>query len=262
MSLGVNLDGCRLFYLLIRCDPAFMNKSLLTNLISVACIAAGYVTKSEHVLAIGYFATSGAITNWLAVYMLFERVPGLYGSGVVPSRFEEFKTGIHELIMRQFFTATNVENFFQAQSASDAAHLDPEPILAIVDYDRMFLRLVDAVLGSPFGGMLSMMGASNALQPLREPFINNVKEEIRSMIHSPDLRDALMSGMQNSNHTSEIIEKVDAIVVRRLNELTPEMVKNIVQEMIQKHLGWLVVWGGVLGGLIGLVSSLIPSSAA
>ena len=36
--------------------------------------------------------------------MLFEKVPGLYGSGVVPSRFEEFKEGIRSLIMTQFFT--------------------------------------------------------------------------------------------------------------------------------------------------------------
>ena len=236
-----------------------MNKSLLTNLISIALIGVGYAFKSEHVLSIGYFATSGAITNWLAVYMLFERVPFLYGSGVVPSRFEEFKTGIHELIMKQFFTTQNVENFFRAQSSDDAAHLDPEPILAVVDYERMFQRLVDAVLGSPFGGMLSMMGGAKAIEPLREPFIRNVKDEIRSMIASPRLTEAIMRGLQSTNHTSEIIEKVDAIVMQRLNELTPEMVKNIVQDMIQKHLAWLVVWGGVLRALVGLVSSLIPA---
>jgi uncharacterized membrane protein YheB (UPF0754 family) len=52
-----------------------------------------------------------------------------------------------------------------------------------------------------------------------------------------------------------MIDRVDAIVMQRLNELTPEMVKTIVQDMIHKHLGWLVVWGGVFGGFIGLITS-------
>ena len=56
-----------------------------------------------------------------------------------------------------------------------------------------------------------------------------------------------------------MIDKVDAIVMQRLNELTPEMVKTIVQDMIHKHLGWLVVWGGVFGGFIGLITSLVWS---
>ena len=83
-----------------------MNKSLGTNLISVALIGLAYVTPvyQDQLLAVGLFATSGAFTNWLAIHMLFERVPGLYGSGVIPARFEEFKSGIHTLIMEQFFT--------------------------------------------------------------------------------------------------------------------------------------------------------------
>ena len=99
-----------------------MNKSLVTNLVSVAFIVVGYLIPSESAWAkpirdIGLYAASGAITNWIAIYMLFEKVPGLYGSGVIPSRFEEFKLGIRTLIMGQFFTKENVENFFQDNRA-------------------------------------------------------------------------------------------------------------------------------------------------
>ena len=52
-------------------------------------------------------------------------------------------------------------------------------------------------------------------------------------------------------------DKVQGIVAARLNELTPQLVKEIVQDMIRAHLGWLVVWGGVFGGLIGLITSMI-----
>jgi hypothetical protein len=41
--------------------------------------------------------------------MLFEKVPFLYGSGIIPNRFEEFKDSIKQLMMQQFFTVENVE---------------------------------------------------------------------------------------------------------------------------------------------------------
>ena len=75
-----------------------LNKSFLTNLTAILIIVAGYLFPIEQDLIkhIGFFALSGAITNWLAIHMLFEKVPLLYGSGVIPNRFEEFKFSIKE----------------------------------------------------------------------------------------------------------------------------------------------------------------------
>ena len=242
-----------------------MNKSLITNLIALALIGIGYAIPASHPLAaplraMGLFAASGAFTNWVAIHMLFEKVPGLYGSGVVPSRFEEFKEGIRSLIMNQFFTAENVENFFAAQSeeGGESMKLDPEPILELVDYEQMFGKLTDAVMASPMGGMLGMVGGAKALAPLQEPFRKNVEQEIRVLVESPKLTEALQAGLANEDTSNEIIGKVEDIVTKRLNELTPQMVKTIVQDMIREHLGWLVVWGGVFGGLIGLLTTLLP----
>lgn len=236
-----------------------MNKSLATNLIAIACVIVGYISPiySEHILAVGLFATSGALTNWLAIHMLFEKVPGLYGSGVIPNRFEEFKTAIHTLIMRQFFTPENVANFFAEQTASLKQSFNPTPVLEAIDYDRIFTRLVEAIVSSPFGSMLGFVGGPSALQPLKEPFKEKVQEEIQLLLHSPKFLDAIQNAIGASDHTDEIIAKVDAIVQHRLNELTPEIVKAIIQDMIRQHLGWLVVWGGVFGGLIGLITSFL-----
>lgn len=236
-----------------------MNKSLVTNLLAVGMIGAGYVSPvySDHLLVVGLFATSGALTNWLAVHMLFEKVPGLYGSGVVPSRFEEFKTGIHALIMNQFFTAENVEKFLTEQNIADK--FDADPVIEAVDCDRIFSRLMEAVMTSPFGGVINMIGGATALQPLRDPFVEKIQAEIRLLLSSPKFLDAIQRGLDTAGHTDEMIGKVDAIVMQRLNELTPEMVKTIVQDMIHKHLGWLVVWGGVFGGFIGLITSVVSS---
>lgn len=74
----------------------------MTNLIAVLIIAAGYLgpVQSELMKSIGFFALSGAVTNWLAIHMLFEKVPFLYGSGVIPNRFDEFKLAIKDLMMK------------------------------------------------------------------------------------------------------------------------------------------------------------------
>lgn len=235
-----------------------MNKSLGTNLIALSLIGAGYLSPvyADHILSVGLFATSGALTNWLAVYMLFEKIPGLYGSGVIPSRFEEFKTGIRALIMHQFFTPENVQAFFAAQTEDLKRTFDPEPVIDAIDYDRLYARLVEAIVNSPFGAMLSFVGGPSALKPLKEPFVEKMQSEIRELLAAPTFLDAVQQGLGAMDHTGEIIEKVDAIVMHRLNELTPQMVKTIIQDMIHKHLGWLVVWGGVLGGLIGLIASI------
>ena len=187
--------------------------------------------------------------------MLFEKVPGLYGSGVVPSRFEEFKTGIHALIMNQFFTAENIEKFLAEQKIPDEFNADP--VIEAVDSDRIFDRLMEAVMSSPFGSVINMFGGAAALQPLRDPFVKKIRVEIRLLLSSPKFLDAVQRGLNTASYTDEMIDKVDAIVLQRLNELTPEMVKTIVQDMIHKHLGWLVVWGGVFGGFIGLIVSVV-----
>jgi hypothetical protein len=73
-----------------------MTKSGTTNLIALLIVIVGYFSPiyGSIILTVGIFALSGGITNWIAVYMLFEKVPFLYGSGVIPSRFEDFKAGI------------------------------------------------------------------------------------------------------------------------------------------------------------------------
>ena len=239
-----------------------INMSLMTNLVSVGLVGVGYAIPSSNPLAnpirqIGLYAASGAITNWLAIYMLFEKIPGLYGSGVIPSRFEEFKLGIRNLIMEEFFNRENVQSFFDSQIANTSIAIDAGPVLEIVDFDAMFERLVAAIVNSPFGGMLGLFGGAKALEPLRKPFEENVRQEIRQMVASPRLGEAIQKSINLPNRSDEILEKVDGIVQKRLSELSPAMVKEIVQEMIREHLGWLVVWGGVLGGLIGLIASLI-----
>ncbi len=233
-----------------------LNKSLVTNIIAALFVLVGYVAALPMVFTIGLFALSGAITNWLAVHMLFEKVPGLYGSGVIPSRFEEFKAGIKHLMMSQFFTQENIDRLLTENSASA---IDLTPVIDKVDLEPSFDALVNTVENSSFGGMLSMFGGTEALIPLKEPFIEKMKASLTELTQSEEFNQILVNELEQPNVMADLQAKVSNIVDQRLDELTPTMVKDIVQEMIRKHLGWLVVWGGVFGGVIGAIAAVLQA---
>jgi uncharacterized membrane protein YheB (UPF0754 family) len=232
-----------------------LNKSLTTNLAAVGIIILGSISPvlEDLIKSIGFFALSGAITNWLAIYMLFEKVPYLYGSGVIPERFEEFKLSIKQLMMQQFFTAANIEAFIQKEEQEGSKILNLEPFLNAVDYDKIYEGLVSSIMGSSFGGMLMMMGGEEALVPLKEPFTEKMKQTLVDMIESDRFKTAIKEGLDAHKIGVDIIDKIENVIDKRLNELTPQLVKEMVEAIIHEHLGWLVVWGGVFGGVMGLL---------
>jgi hypothetical protein len=238
-----------------------LNKSLATNLIALLCVLVGWFLEDPIrgvVLNVGLFAFSGALTNWLAIHMLFEKVPGFYGSGVIPARFEDFKGGIHQLIMQQFFTHENIARFFEGDSGEAAEGVDLDPVILSMNLDPAFEALKVAVLESKFGATLAMFGGAAALEPMKPGFEEKMRVAISEIAGTPDFQAKLKSLMTGgeSDH-SELLTRVSVIVDKRLDELTPTMVKEIIQQMIRDHLGWLVVWGGVCGGLIGLVAGFV-----
>ncbi len=232
-----------------------MNKSVLTNLLASIVLAAGWGMQNDLVMMIGLFALSGALTNWLAVHMLFEKVPGLVGSGVIPARFEEFKIAIKDLMMEQFFTQENIDRFVSGGGMKSSMQLSP--VIEKVDFSPSFDKLVEVIMNSSFGGMLGMLGGVEALDPLKEPFIAGMKSSIIEMTEKESFNQLLQEEIDQPEVMSGIRGKVAEIIDARLEELTPQLVKEMVQNMIKQHLGWLVVWGGVFGGLIGLISAMI-----
>lgn len=231
-----------------------MNKSMLTNLLAAIAVAAGYIVNLPLLVTVGLFALSGAFTNWLAVHMLFEKVPGLYGSGVIPARFEEFKLAIKQMMMQEFFTQNNIQKFL---SNHDSQSFQLAPVINKLDFEPAYDSLVDTIQNSQFGSMLAMFGGAEAITPLKEPFIEKIKLKMVAISETETFQQLVKAQMANEGNLQEIEHQITAIIEQRLEELTPQMVKEMVQEMIQKHLGWLVVWGGVFGALFGLASSLI-----
>ncbi|MDA9289095.1 DUF445 domain-containing protein [Alphaproteobacteria bacterium] len=225
-----------------------MNKSVITNLVAILIILIGFSVKDNYsfILMTGIFAFSGSITNWLAVHMLFEKIPFLYGSGVILDRFQDIKVGIKNLILEELFSAEQI-NKFLLENKDELS----EKFIDKIDFDRIFQGLVEAIEGSQLGGMLAMVGGRKALEPLKDPIIVKLKIIIGEIISEN-------SGDKTDEQSSKsLIIKIETILDARLDDLTPKDIKRIIQKMIRDHLGWLVVWGGFFGGLLGLLLSPI-----
>lgn len=233
-----------------------LNKSFITNMISIILVGVSFLIPEEfskYFLYAGLFALSGSITNQLAIHMLFEKVPFLYGSGVIASKFEAFKSSIKELMMREFFTKEQLDSFF----AKEEKKLNLVPIIEETDFSPAYDALTKTVMESSFGGMLGMFGGERALESLREPFSSKMKTAVINIVQSDAFNVTLQNHLQGSTLSNDMLDSIEKVIDARLAEITPQMVKEMVESIIKEHLGWLVVWGGVFGGILGIVSSIL-----
>jgi uncharacterized membrane protein YheB (UPF0754 family) len=233
-------------------------KHVFPNLVALIIIGLSFALPAPSkgvLLSVGLFALSGALTNWLAIHMLFNRVPGLYGSGVIVLRFEEFKQSILTLVHQHLFTRERVDG---AMNTTNISNIDLQPLFAKLNLDAAYDQLVATIMDSSFGGMLGMVGGVGALEPMREPFKKRMNKFLVEAAESPRFQQAVNEQIQQFTSSDDFLLKLDRILQARLDELTPEMVRDIMHRIIHKHLGWLVVWGGVFGGIIGLIAGLIP----
>jgi uncharacterized membrane protein YheB (UPF0754 family) len=231
-----------------------MDKGWMTNAIALGLVALSYVFEgyaADAIRAAGLFALSGAVTNQLAIHMLFEKVPFLYGSGIIIDRFESIREALKILIMEQFFTPEKIESFVQSQERT----INLAPIIEETDFTPAYDALLKSVMESPMGGMIGMFGGESLIAKLKEPFLEKIKASTVEISQSESFMNALNTHLhQGGTHLSESIGE---IVEARLSELTPVMVKEMLHALMKEHLGWLVVWGGVFGGTIGVAASLL-----
>jgi len=233
-----------------------LSKSLLINFFATAAVGFSFFTPNPISLYLyygGLFALSGAITNQLAIFMLFHKVPLLYGSGVIELNFERFKSAIKNMIMEQFFTKERLDKFFQEEESK----IELSPLIEKANFDPAFNALKESVMESKFGQVISMFGGEESLEMLREKFTAKLKGSILTIVSSETFKEELNNSLINSSVTEDLTRRVEKIVTNRLNELGPKHIKELIERLIKEHLEWLVVWGGVFGALIGVLSTLL-----
>jgi len=234
-----------------------MKKSVYFNLFFLLLLVASFFVASEYAKYLYYtalFALSGAITNEIAIFMLFNKVPYLYGSGVIEKNFEKFKASIKKMIMEQFFNKEKLEKFLELELES----LDLKKVIQNMDFSPAFESLKSAIMESKFGSLINMFGGESSLDTLKDTFNTKLKSSLESLVSSEAFKKQLKTIAKEQNSTL-LIEKIDSLIDERLQELTPKEVNRLVNNLIKEHLDWLVIWGAIFGAILGLVSTLIYS---
>lgn len=226
-------------------------KSLLTSLTSLLIIIIGLFFPSpkigELITNTGLFALVCALANVFALQIVFSRL--------IVNRFDEFKASIKMFIMREFFSLETVEEMLTSGGGEilfDFSHLD-----ACLDYDELYEATVEAIIESPIGGMIKLVGGSDRFEPLRNVFKNKIRKIIIEYSHSRVVRDKLIASTDSKAMAKHLIMKIEQVVDIHLRELTPVKVKGLVHDMVSTPLGWLVVWSGILGGIMGVIKTFI-----
>jgi uncharacterized membrane protein YheB (UPF0754 family) len=231
------------------------NKGNTSNLISFALLVGGVwavraaMPLGSWVLAAGLFGFAGGVTNWLAVKMLFDRVPLLYGSGVIPARFREIRATIKTLIMTHFFDEDYLRRFFASGNGGlmpSGAVLE-EKLTLFIDSDEVERGIVgqlEELQETRIGPMIKLAGL-DVIKTLIKDFLNGLV---------PHLAPRLAAFGAQSLDIGALRRQVDQLLSAKLEELTPEKVKQMMEEVMREHLGWLIVWGNIFGGAIGLLS--------
>ena len=104
----------------------YCNKGSISNFITFAIMILGFIlyytsktptlqdpasVESTYILSIGLFGFAGGLTNWLAIKMLFDRIPFLAGSGVIPRQFKSIRSSVKNTIMEAFFDPEYLETY-------------------------------------------------------------------------------------------------------------------------------------------------------
>jgi uncharacterized membrane-anchored protein YjiN (DUF445 family) len=238
------------------------NKSLITNLLALLLLLISFLLPHsiyQQIFAnMGLFALSGALTNWLAIHMLFQKVPLLYGSGVILERFAEFKHAIKTLMMTEFFTPAHVTTVLAEQSGVMSEQLLPT-LVEQINFETLYDGLIDTLLSSSLGNMIQLIGGKSALAPLKPTIAEKLAISLQQWFETPQAKQKFEAALTEAKFVTALTTKIEQIIDQRLAELTPSLVRDIMQTMIRAHLGWLVVWGGVFGAVIGLLKVILIS---
>lgn len=139
-------------------DAANLATFLIMVLGILLQVFTGKSLATQLILAFGLFGFAGGITNWLAVKMLFDRIPFLWGSGVIPRRFKEIREAIKEQVMEMFFDKEFLSHYLGPRSRELMKSIDLPGILRKManspDFDEMFITKLTELSLRPEGMML------------------------------------------------------------------------------------------------------------
>lgn len=206
-----------------------------------------------YILSFGLFGFSGGITNWLAVHMLFKRIPWVAGSGVIPVRYKSIRATVKDVIMETFFDPQFLEDYLGSKLKEFGSGTDTtaqvKALLDGDDFDKQLDQKLENLGTLPaFAPVLAMGMQPASLKPMIKPFVSDLALDL-----APVLKDE-MTDPKVLIDIEVIRGQIGKYMAVRIQTLTEKKVNRLMEFVIRDHLGWLIVWGNVFGAIIGLIS--------
>ncbi|XP_065828508.1 uncharacterized protein [Oscarella lobularis] len=255
VSFLIMLTGIILTALLKPSLAKHCPNQLVTNhtIVDLDSQCIGYVV-CRFVRSVGLVMFSGGMTNWIAVKMLFTKIPGLVGSGVIIQHFEEIRESIKRIILDTFFEPVSMQQYINTRTNDFLQTFDLEKLVTNLLDSPQIRLLIDQKLtqlyATPEGVLLKAMGITrDQLEPCIGPFV-------AASVH--DFVPIFLEIIKNLDtvNADKIHRHVEQMTTSKINDMSAKKVKDLVKKMIEKHLGWLVVWGNAFGAVIGAVAEI------
>lgn len=210
---------------------------VLSNIIYAICIVvialSFFIDGLYSFRVVAIFTLVGAFTNDIAIFMIFTKIPFVYGSGIIEIKFLSIKQSISNLVIKEFFSDEQIDKFKHKMVSESKDKINSSKIYTLIK---------EAIMSSSFAPMLSMVGGEAIIDKQKDHFITKIEENM---------------GKLNLGGSFDIETNVKQLIKDRVDELTPAMVKKIIKEIIKEHLSWLVLWGGIIGFIVGIVNDYI-----
>ncbi|XP_065184684.1 uncharacterized protein LOC135815332 [Sycon ciliatum] len=214
------------------------------------CSSDGYSRLACYFLSAGLFGFMGGFTNWLAVAMLFTKVPFLYGSGVVPARFKEIRVRLRKEMVTSVFDGRHFIRYVNQRTRTAVASADvPQQIakfLSNPEVDSILQRRLNEFRDEPVGQLLASVGVKADDQSTVKPAIIGA---------SADLAPAVLTALGQLNKTPVHLfrRELDAFITQRAENLDQETVTRMLKAVLRPHLGWIILWGSFFGMVMGII---------
>jgi len=227
-------EGCEKFWNVGNIANAVAFVIMTIGVIMLA--TTGRTTFTLIVFNCGIFAFSGGATNGIAIKMLFDKIPGVAGSGVIPSRFVEIREIVKKMIMKNFFDEVYLSYFLKKK-------------LLRMDFERMINELLQK---HDVSSMIVEMafedpGLRAHMEKMLRPYVDDMASKFGPLIAKGIKEVDFASGIGSAQG------ELEAMLDAKLKTLTPNTVKKMIEDIIREHLYWLVMWGAVFGGLMGII---------
>ncbi|XP_065182980.1 uncharacterized protein LOC135813888 [Sycon ciliatum] len=206
-----------------------------------------------YVLSFGLFGFAGGFTNWLAIIMLFYRIPLLYGSGVIPNHHREIGQSVKQIILDYIFDSDFINKYIMDKLSEVATTSDvPEKIntlLASEEVDIVVDEQLAKLSNLPEGQLLGAVGIKpSALKPMVKPFVLGMGAEVAPLL------------LEHASRPGKVIkidrfrDELDTYMSHRVAMMDERHTTELLERIIRPHLGWLIVWGTVFGSIVGVIS--------